>query len=280
MHIRNTPNVGDRYYGPYQYFNFPKFKALDLASEPIPNDITDRDCLIFGGGAIEPLIGEKIASIPKGNRPLLVGWGIGASKGGLLSRNIKSWTNSLDILGVREKGREWGQRQTYYVPCASCMHPAFDIDYELKRKTAFYTHATHPLRLHGMTPENVLDNRSNFEEVIRFLGESETVVTNSYHGTYWGLLLNKRVVCIPFSSKFYGYPFEPSYCLDSDWVSARKKAVRYSGALDYCRELNRKFYEFVLWKYYDRVPLSLDSMKFKLNYRLGLIKEFFGAPKY
>ena len=71
----------------------------------------------------------------------------------------------------------------------------------------------------------------------------ETVITNSFHGTYWALLLKRKVVCIPFSSKFYGFRYPPAYCTDGDWRKAARQASVRPDALEDARHHNLKFYK-------------------------------------
>lgn len=112
-----------------------------------------------------------------------------------------------------------------------------------KNKIVVYEHKYHPLNL---TQYLKLNNSSNFEDVIEFLSSSEIIITNTYHGVYWGTLLNKKVLIInPFSTKFDNlrYPhktiveFQETDLLD---------LTNYPDALEECRKANLKFAQNVL----------------------------------
>ena len=61
-----------------------------------------------------------------------------------------------------------------------------------------------------------LENSNSFQEIIEFIQSSECIVTNSYHGMYWSLLLNKKVGIIPNSSKFFDFIHTPEVLVDSN----------------------------------------------------------------
>ena len=74
------------------------------------------------------------------------------------------------------------------------------------------------------------------------LATAETVVSSSYHGVYWAMLLGKKVIALPFNAKFYGFrydmPMETVKDLDLHKI---KSAPKFDGFLEECRELNREF---------------------------------------
>jgi hypothetical protein len=216
---------------PYLYFNYKGARAYDL-SDTIP----PCDAVIFGGGAIEPLLrGGRHHQV---EAAVKVAWGIGTSRRGRTQHG--PLVNDLNLVGVREYGREKGVDKAHYVPCPSCMSHLFDKSYNETMEFGFYVHGHFDMAV----PEGVpsLNNRAQtLEEAIQFLASAETIVTNSFHGTYWSLLLGKKVVCVPFSSKFYGFMCPPEYCLDGDWKLAAKSAKRYTEYLGDCRERNITF---------------------------------------
>jgi hypothetical protein len=234
INIKNTVNTGDMACTPYHYFSFPRARSFHL-SDKIP----PCDAAIFGGGAIEPQLRNeglhrKIVAKYK------IAWGIGTSRSG--TKDHGPLVDDLDLCGVREYEREGG----IYVPCVSCMSPLFDLPYKVLYEFVLYSHAAKPIpgpKIEGI-PE--LNNRAPLDAALAFIASGETVITNSYHGAYWATLLGKKVICIPFSSKFYGYKFPPIYSNAKDWLQDSKKAVYHPEALDDCRHENHKFYQQVL----------------------------------
>lgn len=236
-HYRNTPNIGDLMCAPYHYFDFSDKTVYDLADA-----IEPCEAVIYGGGAIEPLLRtNRIHDAVQANSK--IAWGIGTSRRN--KRQHGPLVHDLDLCGVREVGREVDVPNAFYVPCVSAMSPLFDESYEITQDVVFYTHGVYGLPDTGPAPR--LNNRADtLEDAIRFIASGQTVVTNSFHGTYWAALLGRKVVCIPFSSKFYGFKYPPAYCLNGDWAEAMVRAVSYSSeALNDARQRNVDFHERV-----------------------------------
>lgn len=253
-HYKDTINLGDRMCAPYHYFKYSNIKLFDL-KESIP----DCDAVIYGGGAIEPLL--RTSGIHHSVNALAkIAWGIGTSRRGRTTHG--ELVDDLDLIGVREFGREKGRSRTFYVPCVSCMATEFDTMYEERHDVVFYTHGhkeEFPLEVPQGIP-NISNREKTLEEALSFIASGRTVVTNSFHGTYWALLLGKKVVCVPFSSKFYGFMCPPVYCLDGKWQAAAKKAVAYDEYLEDSRIRNKDF---------DRRVRSLISNRRKSNIKIS-----------
>lgn len=246
-HYYDTPNIGDKMCAPYHYFQYRDTEVIDIR-----NELPDCEAVIYGGGAIEPLlrtdkIHHRVTARSK------IAWGIGTSRRG--KNDHGPLVDDLDLCGVREFGREDPDRKIYYVPCVSCMSPLLDKSYEVTNEVVVYSHGHFDS---GFSEKGMpfLKNNATFEEAISFIGSAETVITNSFHGTYWSLLMGKKTVCVPFSSKFYGFKFPPVYLSDSDWKSARSQAVVYDEALSDCREKN-------VW--FDARVRSLISVRRRLD---------------
>jgi hypothetical protein len=82
-----------------------------------------------------------------------------------------------------------------------------------------------------------------FEEIVRFLGGANTVVTNTYHGAYWATLLNKKVVVYkPWSSKFHTLKYTPTFANESNYREAIASATNRSpNFLAEARAINEDF---------------------------------------
>lgn len=236
-HIRNTPNTGDMASCPAQYFDFPKHRVLNY-DESFPETV---DAVIYGGGTmVNWLNGRKLPNTK------LIGWGMGSSR----HNTTDPWPDpqGFALLGVRE-WMEANERAGTYVPCVSCMHPLFDEEYEIEHEAVVFVNASdgiksrYPVAVSGLP---VMDNSRPLKEIVAFLGSAKTVITNSYHGVFWTSLLERRCICLPYSSKFYWFKYPPAYSLDGglDWKSLDCHVQ--PGVLDDCRALNRAFYERVL----------------------------------
>jgi hypothetical protein len=229
-------NVGDRCAAVQLYY--PKLAAniADLkAWKPTAANV------IFGGGMLLKFIRRyKVLDYMRG---LKIGWGVGHAK------SIKEtfhyvdepFLKKFDLLGVRDYIP--GLR---YVPCPTCKSELFDRRYAIKHPVVAYTNAlSGKMRPKGMP---IMTNASarTMADAIEFLGSGETILTSSYHGAYWGMLLNRRVVVVPFNSKFFGFKYQPTIVEDPDkWcrVAGRPAPDTY---LEECRQLNDEFYSDVL----------------------------------
>ena len=89
--------------------------------------------------------------------------------------------------------------------------------------------------------------KHKIDEIIRFIAESEIILTSSYHGAYWGFLLNKKVVINGnWSTKFDTLKYQPAH-LSNDLSSDIEKCVQPStDYLHECMELNDQFYQTVM----------------------------------
>jgi hypothetical protein len=109
--------------------------------------------------------------------------------------------------------------------------PQFDSVFDVKREIGFYVHAivqeTRNQILRDNPGAEILDNFSDFDEVIKFIGESETIVTNSFHGVYWATLMKRRVIGLPTASKFFSLKHSVPLAEIGDWRSALSKTFVY-----------------------------------------------------
>lgn len=58
---------------------------------------------------------------------------------------------------------------------------------------------------------------TNSPEKMQILGRAELILTSTYHWENWSVLLGKRVIAFPFSTKFYRLGREIPLCLPIDW---------------------------------------------------------------
>lgn len=151
--------------------------------------------------------------------------------------------DGYDLFGMREY-----VDPKHYVPCPSCMSGLFDRQYTIRHEAVLFANASDNIRLRY--PFAVIglprfDNTASLERILDFLGSAETVVTNSFHGAYWATLLGRRVVCVPYSSKFHHMKFPPAMSRDgADWRTLETRT--YPEALEDCRAVNRAFYNRVM----------------------------------
>lgn len=154
------------------------------------------------------------------------------------------YMSKFHLVGVRDYVSDFR-----WVPCVSCMHPAFDKEYKITNEIVWFEHKKRLLdnkTFDKLPAPRMINTGQNMEQIVEFLGSAETVITNSYHGVYWAILLGRKVVCIPWGSKFHAFKHPPTMANDKNWSDMISKAVSYDNALDDCRTANKDFYQEVI----------------------------------
>lgn len=132
-----------------------------------------------------------------------------------------------------------------WTPCASCMHPAFDKTYAVKNDIIWFEHKKQLIKDFGNDPiPRFINSGSNIEQTIELLGSANTIITNSYHGAYWGTLLKKKVIIAgAWSSKFRFLKHQPPIVGKKEtWEDYIDRAPVFSKALDECRAATKQFW--------------------------------------
>jgi len=256
LHRYDPTNIGDYYCGVHHYFDELKGKHLDIfdykrddtTRENWFEKITKNSLIIGGGGLLnregfdlQMKLFEHLGE--KGKKTVL--WGLGhnakekSTYGKISKYNID--TSKFGLVGVRDYGmkEEW-------VPCVSCLHPIFDEKHEVKNEIGMIFHKKtlnnkSVLKKFQQFPSTA--NNAVFEDVVTFIGETDIILTDSYHAMYWAMMLGKKVMVFPNSSKFYNFKYQPVISTFANFENDLIKVKSYSGVLEECRESNMKFSE-------------------------------------
>jgi hypothetical protein len=238
-HHRATNNLGDAVCSPYDHY--PEFSrhgiAVDLG-KPTPA----CTAVVYGGGKIMGGLAKTLGANDFGAKHRIA-WGVSTVQKFPISIRWRAF-RAMDLVGTRD----WGDRRFVFAPCVTCVSPAFDETIEVRHSTVLYLHhwRSKGLAVPRPTDVPVLENNNpDFLATIRHLASGETVVTNSYHGTYWALLLGKRVLCLPFSNKFSHFRISPGYGTPESWPSQLSRARGSDEMLGLCREATAQFRELV-----------------------------------
>lgn len=233
-HIRDTDNTGDLMSCPASWFEFPEHRVENCEAP-----VGDCTAIIYGGGVMTTWLRGR--QLP---RVLRIAWGIGSSRRG----ETEPWPDpaGFDLVGVREwtEQREAAGR---WVPCVSCMSPLFDMQCPIEHEAVLFLNTSpniksnYPVAVGGLP---TLGNNRSMAEIVEFLASAQVVITNSYHGVIWATLLGRRVICVPYSSKFFNFRHPPAYSHDRglDWRARLDEAPEYFEALDGYRTVNQAFY--------------------------------------
>jgi len=233
-HIRNTKNIGDLACCPASYFPFEDAEVLGL-HVPTP----EADVVVYGGGHIYRSVQNKLSQ--SSARKVIWGIGLVAYRRWWLER----WrlARAFELIGCRD----YAVPGTEYVPCVSCMDDGFDAPVAPVHDVVLYWHKEKSRGL--VRPEGIpsMHNaQGNLAESLSFIASGKTVVTNSYHGTYWALLMGRKVLSLPFNDKFAGFKYPPAFATATDWQEYLPYAVAAPpDYLEECRSINRAFFDKV-----------------------------------
>lgn len=196
---------------------------------------------------INALINEYVNKINlKKSGPRII-WGAGHNVNIAKRPKELMWPgylSSFDLVGIRDAESPFD-----YVPCASCMHEAFDKKYEIKNDIIFFEHKKQLIKSadFGKTAiPRFVNTGNNMEQTIELLGSANIILTNSYHGAYWGYLLGKKVIVVePWSSKFFLLKPYPKMIHKIDRLSDLDELIETTSVhqdyLDECRIINNNF---------------------------------------
>ena len=154
-------------------------KLKNISKENKPNIIKWRE-------EVQKLTVDILENLDRTIGPRIL-WGAGLNSKDVsvdsYDAKYPSYLNRFHLVGVRDWDTEFR-----WVPCASCMHPAFDKEYEIKNEFVWFEHKKRLIdnKWFDIKPApRMLNTGQNIEQIIEFLGSAETVFTNSYHGVYW-----------------------------------------------------------------------------------------------
>ena len=242
VHRKVNNNVGDLYCNPSRYFDLGEVSSEELLYNN--SDIKNNTLVIGGGGLIHKKFSNHIKNLLDKNPKNSVLWGIGHNFGpkfeskSLTDPYYPNWTKSCTLVGIRDY--IIGHYDTY-LPCVSCMHPAFNKKYTEEHEVVYFTHAFKS-KYAGSNFPHMKNNEMNFDKVISFLASGRTVVTDSYHGAYWAQLLGKNVHTVSWSVKFNYMKHRPNFLTNINDTNLPKISNSIDGFLDECKSLNQKFY--------------------------------------
>lgn len=234
QHLRETANIGDFSCSPFDYFDWVRATVKDMRDPSAP-----YDACVFGGGKIFGGLAEA-KGVNRERSPLHIAWGVGTRQTFPISAKYRRARKLCDLVG----SRDWGDRRYDFAPCVSCMSPLFDENMTPKHDVVFYWHGGKTDKQNICIPDSIphkANNVGSFEDSIRFIASGKTVISNSYHGVYWSLLLGRKTICIPFSNKFYGYRMPPAYAKPKNWLQKLETGIAQPQMLDTCRAATMAF---------------------------------------
>lgn len=256
IHRYDEGNAGDFYCAPHHYYPQLHGKILDIFQYQSKNDrlrqewadlIINRSLVIGGGGLLNLPAFQKqmrLFETLKARGKKTVVWGAGHNAPN--TKSVQRYNvnpENFGLFGTRDISmpNEW-------VPCVSCKHEIFDQQTTPEKEFGIILHKknlSRPGVLEKVKNMPHLTNQDQFEDIIKFIKSCETVVTDSYHGMYWSVLLGKKVISIPTTSKFYDFKYKVPIATIDNFQHKFSEARAYEGVLEECREINDRFAEKV-----------------------------------
>lgn len=245
VNITNPVNLGDMSSRPANYFPDLDDESINFNPMILTRKFQKYDFLLVGGGGL--LMGHDVTTYLAHINDLaksgaIAGaafWGIGTNTFQTGDAYWPGWLFENKLVGVRD----WNVKLRW-VPCASCMASEFDVTHAPEHEAVVYSNRLRVIRGLKQFPHN--DGLKTLEEAIRFIASGRTVITNSYHGMYWGTLLSRKVVVVHDGRSCFHYTrYKPAISDVNSWQHASSAANVYPEALAECREANMKFHEDV-----------------------------------
>ncbi len=144
--------------------------------------------------------------------------------------------DKVDLLSFRENygGSKW-------VPCVSCMHKIFNRNTE---KTTIGLGAILNGKLKKKTDLKVptVQDSESFKNICALIAASEVIITNSFYGAYWSMLMGKRVMVMEgIDSRVHQIPI-PYIYTSNRYFNNIKTFSSNEEFLNICRNRNIEFY--------------------------------------
>ena len=236
QHRRSRDNVGDLACTPGHYFDLGTHDFIDFQE-----DVPACRRLVLGGGQVFRNV-VQAAIYRGGPAQCRVVWGVGISPKDAASVEFDILRGSCALIG----SRNWNVAGCDYVPCASAMSELFDAPPTPQHEAVLFWHLRKSDQLHRVPGMPEMCNHGvSMAEAVAFLASGATVVTNSYHGAFWGMCLGRKVLAIPFSNKFRQFRENPVFASADDWPALLARAEAREGVLENARAANLAFYEKV-----------------------------------
>ncbi len=257
----NQNSIEYKYALPTLYFDFP-YEIKEVDFDDIIYSYLKNEIVILSSGDLicknEYLDYINIYALGK------ILWGCGINNNELVNYDI-SFIDKATLSGARD----YGVGDNIYVPDVSCMHNAFDKQYDIKNEKILYFEEKDPL------PDIDLPKMSNIEpqtleEALEFIGSGDIVITNSFYGAYWGTLLGRKVIVLDgLKIKFLSFKYSPIICLDNKNIEQYYALCKsYPEALEDSRNINKEYFN----KVKNIINILLDIPEKRENLKNKLFK--------
>lgn len=245
IHRIDEENRGDILCCPIRYF--PNLFKIPFIKHDIYNidfnQINKDDIVILGGGGLFDCLPEWNNAI---NHLLdinhnTISWSCGFNNYHNCDLTDINFSK-FKILTVRDYLNPNGLP---FLPCVSCMLPDLQEVFVPSRKVGVLEHKDNNIPDFDYPRIN---NKATMREIFSFIGSSEVIITNTYHGCYWATLMGKKVVLYnKFSTKFNYLRYSP---------------VQYSGDIEYDIDRANRYFNALSETRYETIFFANKLQKF------------------
>jgi hypothetical protein len=257
-------NVGDWVCSPYSYFSsfFSQYTCIFHSQWSILWHEIDKDDVVIlgGGGQLDNSneLNEQINKLFRNCNNVII-WGSGTHRympGNSFDMKTAELAITYDkakLVGVRDYNHPSGLP---YLPCVSCMHPAFNEVVSNKppviRKIGVIRSALEGSFAVSGFPSSI-DNSQPLYKILIYALESEAILVSSYHGAYWSQLLGLNTI-LPESrleiDKYRYFKHQPLFygqpIFDESVLSSLAESIKApNGFLEESVILSHQFFEKV-----------------------------------
>lgn len=252
-------NTGDYVCSPLLYY-WDFFKDYTIVRHDIDsldfNSIHKDDIVILGAGGMINVTDSFNENIEKilDSCETVIGWSIGFNShhGFNPKQSLIASLSRFKLLGIRDYNHSSGIR---YLPCVTCKLPDLEKTSSIKRKIGAIAHKDFPVNGHDI---ELISNSSSIDEITDFIASSETILTSSYHITYFCQLMKKKVVLInAFSEKFDSFKYPP---VRNHNNIDKAKPLKNENFLMECRSLNDEFFKEVKQIIQSKIEISKTNI--------------------
>jgi hypothetical protein len=259
-HSLSNNNLGDSVCCPIDYYDFPyETERIDVAGIETIFPKIENNVLIYGGGGLLHLPAPDYHDGYMGYihdignlKATKIAWGVGHNihhKPEDFGKIPIQWPqvvfDTFSMIGGKDGYQPYNGYT--YVPCVSCKSPLFQKKYRVNHDITLMIRSS-GIDLEIDNAERCYTKTDSFEKVVETIATGKIVITNSYHGAYWGMLLRKKVVIWkPFSTKFLKLHENIQFAFTEDELQEKIKLAKPDKKfLNLCTTINDLYYSKVL----------------------------------
>jgi hypothetical protein len=170
------------------------------------------------------------------------------------------------LCGIRDFEHPYNQ---LFVPCASCLNPAFSMDkcsIKVEREIGTIRSALENSFAVSGVPSSV-SNAEPIGTIVNYILSSNVILVSSYHGAFWSILLGRKVI-LPASRlgvdkyKYFRYPvgfYEGTKFDEEELLRIASEIPEHPDFLIEARALNIEFFRKVRTLIEERIPRPSET---------------------